>query len=81
VVIAVLYVWHVHPLASLVLCVHILMCSKPGTSCLQLAAFRSLRCYNREEECPCDEVDGLLISNYRPTLPLGNRELRECAWA
>nr|BAU68125.1 carbonic anhydrase [Nasutitermes takasagoensis] len=44
----------------------------------QLAAFRSLRCYKRGEECPCDEVDGLLISNYRPTLPLGTRELREC---
>lgn len=51
------------------------------TSCLQLSAFRSLRCYKREEACPCDEVEGLIINNYRPPLPLGNRELRECGSA
>ncbi|KDR09625.1 Carbonic anhydrase, partial [Zootermopsis nevadensis] len=44
----------------------------------QLSAFRSLRCYKPEEACPCDELEGLVINNYRPPLPLGNRELREC---
>lgn len=47
----------------------------------QLSVFRSLRCYKREEACPCDEVEGLITNNYRPPLPLGNRELRECGCA
>ncbi|PNF19325.1 hypothetical protein B7P43_G07303 [Cryptotermes secundus] len=47
----------------------------------QLAAFRSLRCYKPGEACPCDELEGLIINNYRPPLPLGNRELRECGSA
>jgi len=54
-----------------------LTCSKPGTYCLQLAAFRSLRYYKRGAERPCDEVNGLIINNYRPPLPLGNREVTE----
>lgn len=47
----------------------------------QLAEFRSLRCYKRGEDCPCDEVEGLIINNYRPPLPLGSRELKECGCA
>ncbi|XP_069702534.1 carbonic anhydrase [Periplaneta americana] len=47
----------------------------------QLSVFRSLRCYKPEEACPCDELEGLIINNYRPPLPLGNRELRECGSA
>lgn len=43
----------------------------------QLELMRSLRCYDVNEECPCDEVNGKVINNYRPPLPLGNRELRE----
>jgi carbonic anhydrase len=45
----------------------------------QLAAFRSLRYYKQGEECPSDEFNGLQIINYRPPVPLGNRELRECS--
>ncbi|XP_068087146.1 carbonic anhydrase 1 isoform X2 [Anabrus simplex] len=47
----------------------------------QLAAFRSLRCYCEGEDCPADELQGLVINNYRPPLPLGNRVLRECGSA
>jgi carbonic anhydrase len=43
----------------------------------QLNHFRELRCYDVNEECPCDELKGKVIQNYRPPLPLGNRELRE----
>lgn len=45
----------------------------------QLELFRNLRCYDVAEECPCDvlDIDGKVINNYRPPLPLGNRELRE----
>jgi len=45
----------------------------------QLAAFRSLRIYKRGKVHPCDEFNGLAVNNYRPPLPLGNRELREYA--
>lgn len=38
---------------------------------------RNLRCYDVNEPCPCDDGNGKVINNYRPTLPLGNRELRE----
>lgn len=38
---------------------------------------RNLRCYDVMEECPCDEIMGKVINNFRPPLPLGNRELRE----
>lgn len=44
----------------------------------QLSAFRNLRCYGPGEQCPCDELQGLLVQNYRPPMPLGNRQLREC---
>nr|CAD7428063.1 unnamed protein product [Timema monikensis] len=44
----------------------------------QLSVFRSLRCYGPGESCPCDELQGLVVNNYRPPLPMGNRELREC---
>ncbi|XP_049835561.1 carbonic anhydrase 13-like [Schistocerca gregaria] len=44
----------------------------------QLSAFRSLRCYGPGEQCPCDELQGLVVKNYRPPVPLGNRQLREC---
>lgn len=42
----------------------------------QLELMRNLRCYDVNEPCPCDG-NGKVINNYRPTLPLGNRELRE----
>lgn len=44
----------------------------------QLEAFRSLRCYSLEDQCPCDEFKGFVKSNFRPTLPLGQREVKEC---
>ncbi|RZF35046.1 hypothetical protein LSTR_LSTR009638 [Laodelphax striatellus] len=44
----------------------------------QLAIFRSLRSYSQQEACPLDEHNGHVLHNYRPPLPLGNRELREC---
>ncbi|XP_026474423.1 carbonic anhydrase 13 [Ctenocephalides felis] len=45
----------------------------------QLEAFRSLRCYDVAEDCPCDDLHGgQVINNYRPPLPLGNRDIREC---
>jgi carbonic anhydrase len=43
----------------------------------QLAAFRRMRYYKRGKERPSDEFDGLIINNYRPPLPLGNREVTE----
>lgn len=43
----------------------------------QLDQMRNLRCYDVKEECPCDELNGKVINNYRPPLDLGNRELRE----
>ncbi|KAJ8879823.1 hypothetical protein PR048_020431 [Dryococelus australis] len=47
----------------------------------QLSLFRTLRCYEPEEACPCNELQGLVVKNFRPPLHLGNRELRECASA
>lgn len=44
----------------------------------QLSKFRNLRNYSREEECPCDEFEGHIYDNYRPPLPLNDRELRYC---
>lgn len=43
----------------------------------QLDAMRNLNCYDVKEECPCNDVKGKVINNFRPPLPLGNRELRE----
>lgn len=43
----------------------------------QIELMRNLRCYDVNDECPCDEVLGKVVNNYRPPLPLGNRELRE----
>lgn len=55
----------------------------------QLQAFRELRRYDINEECPDDHnwlvydaveetpKPGQIINNFRPPLPLGNRELRE----
>lgn len=43
----------------------------------QMELMRNLRCYDVMEECPCDEIMGKVINNFRPPLPLGNRELRE----
>ncbi|EEB15697.1 carbonic anhydrase, putative [Pediculus humanus corporis] len=42
----------------------------------QLSIFRTLRCHTKENII--NESDGLIMNNYRPPLPLGNRELREC---
>lgn len=44
----------------------------------QLESMRRLRCYSEGEECPCDNLKGQLLKNFRPPLPLGTRELREC---
>lgn len=44
----------------------------------QLESFRRLRCYSVEDTCPCDEFRGFVKSNFRPTLPLGQREVKEC---
>ncbi|CAG5083793.1 Similar to Ca5a: Carbonic anhydrase 5A [Cotesia congregata] len=44
----------------------------------QLNIFRNLRKFPRGEECPCHENHGVVINNFRPPLPLGNRVLREC---
>ncbi|XP_075215592.1 carbonic anhydrase 2-like [Lycorma delicatula] len=44
----------------------------------QLAVFRSMRSYSQQEMCPVDEHNGHVLHNFRPPLPLGNRELREC---
>ncbi|KAK6624940.1 hypothetical protein RUM44_011804 [Polyplax serrata] len=42
----------------------------------QLILFRNLRCHKKDENLSSSE--GLIVNNYRPPLPLGNRELREC---
>lgn len=42
-------------------------------SLFQLALMRKLRC----GEASCGEEAMELLHNYRPTLPLGNRELRD----
>lgn len=44
----------------------------------QLNAFRSLKSYCKEDECPCDEFEGYLKRNFRPTLPLGTRTVQQC---
>lgn len=44
---------------------------------MQLDLMRNLRCYDVKDECPCDGMMGKVINNYRPPLPLGNRELRD----
>ncbi|XP_034946623.1 carbonic anhydrase 2 isoform X2 [Chelonus insularis] len=44
----------------------------------QLNIFRNLRKFPRGAECPCHENHGVVINNFRPPLPLGNRVLREC---
>lgn len=45
----------------------------------QLHAFRSLKSYCPEEGCPCDDFKGFVIDNFRPTHPIGRREIRECS--
>lgn len=42
----------------------------------QIAAMRNLNCFDFKEECP-QELRGKVLNNFRPPLPLGNRELRE----
>lgn len=44
----------------------------------QLARFRGLCSYGRDESCPEDEFEGQILENYRPPLPLGSRILRHC---
>ncbi|XP_074032851.1 carbonic anhydrase 1 [Leptinotarsa decemlineata] len=44
----------------------------------QLTAFRNLKSYCKEDSCPCDEFKGYVKSNFRPTLPVGQREVKEC---
>ncbi|XP_018324449.1 carbonic anhydrase 13-like isoform X2 [Agrilus planipennis] len=43
----------------------------------QLKAFRKLRCYCRDDTCPCDQYEGFVKDNFRPPAPLNNREVRE----
>jgi len=45
----------------------------------QLKAFRSMKSYCSEEHCPCDEFQGYVKDNFRPTVPLCGREIRECS--
>ncbi|KAI4469836.1 carbonic anhydrase [Holotrichia oblita] len=42
----------------------------------QLEAFRELRSYSYKERCPEDEFRGYIKTNYRPTLPVGKREVK-----
>jgi len=42
----------------------------------QMAVFRSLKSYCKGATCPCDELRGKMVDNYRPPLPLGDRKLR-----
>jgi len=44
----------------------------------QLKLFRNLKTYCCESECPCDEFEGFVKKNFRPTLPLGHRTIAEC---
>ncbi|XP_019872321.1 carbonic anhydrase 1 isoform X2 [Aethina tumida] len=44
----------------------------------QLAAFRNLKSYCKEQQCPCDDFKGFVKNNFRPTFPLGQREIKEC---
>ncbi|CAH0546002.1 unnamed protein product [Brassicogethes aeneus] len=44
----------------------------------QLQAFRNLKSYCKEGQCPCDDYKGHVQNNFRPTLPLGQREIKEC---
>ncbi|XP_076321962.1 carbonic anhydrase 13-like [Tachypleus tridentatus] len=43
----------------------------------QLEAFRKLQSYCRGQENPGGELGGYIVENYRPPLPLGDRELRD----
>ncbi|CAG9855671.1 unnamed protein product [Phyllotreta striolata] len=43
----------------------------------QLEAFRNLKSFCKEEKY-CDEYDGFVKRNFRPTLPVGQREVKEC---
>jgi len=42
----------------------------------QMATFRSLLCYAKGTPCPCDELKGKMVDNYRPPLPLHERKVR-----
>ncbi|KAJ8954042.1 hypothetical protein NQ318_004343 [Aromia moschata] len=44
----------------------------------QLAAFRTIKSYCRQDVCPGDEFDGCVKTNCRPTVPIGKREVKEC---
>ncbi|XP_060535393.1 carbonic anhydrase isoform X2 [Cylas formicarius] len=44
----------------------------------QLDAFRRLKCYSQQDQRPCDEFQGFVKANFRPTLPLGQRDIKEC---
>lgn len=44
----------------------------------QLSAFRTIRRIGKGDEYQQCDDGGLVLNNYRPPLPLGNRELREC---
>jgi len=45
-------------------------------SAQQMTAFRNLRSYQRAGECPCDELRGKIVDNYRPPMPLNDRNIR-----
>uniref|UniRef100_A0A6P7F8M6 Carbonic anhydrase n=1 Tax=Diabrotica virgifera virgifera TaxID=50390 RepID=A0A6P7F8M6_DIAVI len=45
----------------------------------QLNAFRQIRKYNKNDEICCDaNCDGYVKKNFRPTVPIGEREVKEC---
>ncbi|KAF2352946.1 Alpha carbonic anhydrase [Trinorchestia longiramus] len=45
-------------------------------SAAQLSAFRSLKSYTKNSPCPCDELKGCMVDNFRPCCPLNDRTVR-----
>jgi len=45
-------------------------------SAQQMAAFRSLKSYCKGGACPCDELRGKMVDNYRPPVPLHDRKVK-----
>lgn len=42
----------------------------------QLAAFRSMKSFNRGSACPCDELKGCMVDNFRPCCEINDRTVR-----
>lgn len=45
-------------------------------SAQQLAVFRSMKSYCRAGACPCDELKGKMVDNFRPCCPVNERKVR-----